>query len=35
MTADNVSLPDSMASPRSNVSVPIETLVDLLDWGAR
>ncbi|WIA07948.1 hypothetical protein OEZ85_007424 [Tetradesmus obliquus] len=35
MTADNASIPDSMGSPRSNASVPIETLVDLLDWGAR
>lgn len=42
MTADNVSvgdnasIPDTLGSPRSNVSIPVETLVDLLDgWGAR
>lgn len=33
---DNVSIPDTLASPRSNMSIPVETLVDLLDgWGAR
>lgn len=42
MTADNVSvgdnasIPDTLGSPRSNISIPVETLVDLLDgWGAR
>lgn len=33
---DNASIPDTLDSPRSNVSIPVETLVDLLDgWGAR
>ena len=33
---DNVSIPDTLGSPRSNISIPVETLVDLLDgWAAR